>query len=155
MALPTGIQTLSGAQFDIRGSVQVSRTLTNYPSLVTNIPVGQLCQRLQFLHAAFNAGGVPDGRKIGRYLCVTPREQGKSQLLPARTLLTGGNNPTRGETLAVAWTGTNGKLQRTNHRIRLFKTTWPNPQPELVVRSIDFEALDEQAVPFVVAITAE
>jgi len=49
----------------------------------------------------------------------------------------------------------NGKSQRPNHRIRLLKTTRPNPQPDLAVRSIDFEALDTQAVPFVVAITAE
>ena len=60
-----------------------------------------------------------------------------------------------GKPLVVAWTGTNGKSQKTNHRIRLFKTTWPNPQPDLPIQSIDFEALDTQAVPFVVAITAE
>jgi hypothetical protein len=55
----------------------------------------------------------------------------------------------------VAWTGTNGKSQSLNCRIRLFKTTWPNPRPDPAVQSIDFEALDKQALPFLVAITVE
>ena len=60
-----------------------------------------------------------------------------------------------GKPLVVAWTGSNGETRRRGSRIRLFKTTWPNPRPELRIEAINFEALDTKASPFLVAITAE
>ena len=61
----------------------------------------------------------------------------------------------RGKPFVVAWTGTNAKSQKVSCRIRLYKTTWPNPQPDVAIQSIDFEAMDKQASPFLVAITLE
>ena len=60
--LAHGIQTLDGVEFDVRGLIQVgsvSRAGKQYPKQVSNIAVGLVCQRLLFLHAAINAGGVP------------------------------------------------------------------------------------------------
>lgn len=64
----------------------------------------------------------------------------------------------RGETntsFTVAWTGTNKKSERTKSKIRLFKSTWENPQPGVAVQSIDLQATHPKAAPFLIAITVE
>jgi serine/threonine protein kinase/Flp pilus assembly protein TadD len=156
-ALPTGIQTLGGTKFDIQGLIQVSRSLPACPPLVTNIPVGQVCHSFHFLHAAFGAFGIPDGTQIGRYLVrYSNGQQREIPIIAGQDVADWWEQPNeQGKPLVVAWTGTNGKSERTKCRVRLFKTTWPNPRPELEVQFIDFEALDKKAIPFVVAITAE
>jgi len=156
-ALPTGIQTMAGAQFDIRGLVQVSWELPEHPVQVTNIPVERACQRLHFLHAAIKAGQAEDGAQIGRY--VIHYEGGERREIPlvvGKDLADWFEQPNDGgRTCVVAWTGANAESQRKNTRIRLFKTTWPNPLPDTAIRSIDFEALDRPASPFLVALTVE
>jgi tetratricopeptide (TPR) repeat protein len=156
-ALPTGIQNLGGTEFDIRGLVQVTRWGADYPASVTNVPVGQVCQRFHFLHAAVGAGGAPDGTQIGRY--VVHYSNGRQQEIPVvigQDLADWFEQPNeKGKPFVVAWTGTNAKSQIQNTHIRLFKTTWPNPWPDIAIQSIDFEALDKQASPFLVAITVE
>jgi len=116
-----------------------------------------VCQRLHFLHAAFKAFKVPDGTQIGRYVVhYLDGQQREIPLVIGRDLADWYEQPNEGgKPLAVAWTGANEKSQKQNTRIRLFKTTWPNPQPDLVVQCLDFEALDKQALPFLVAITVD
>jgi len=156
-ALPTGIQTLAGTEFDIRGLIQASQFLPAYPALVTNIPVGQVCQRLHFLHAAFRAFKVPDGTQIGRYVVhYVNGQQREIPLVIGQDLADWWEQANeQGKPFVVAWTGTNAKSQSLNRRIRLFKTTWPNPRLDVAVQSIDFEAMDKEAMPFLVAITVE
>ncbi len=156
-SLPTGIQSLDGTEFDVRGLVEVSRRFPAYSALVTNIPVAQICRRLHFLHAAVNADVVADGTQLGRYVVhYSNGQQGEIPLVQGRDLADWWEQANeQGKPLVVAWTGTNSASQREGRHIRLFKTSWPNPQPDLAVRSIDFEAMDKVGSPFLVAITAE
>ncbi len=56
----------------------------------------------------------------------------------------------------IAWTGTNPAAQRDGHTIRLFKTTWTNPFPDMPIRQLDFTSdKPTPGQPFLVAITAE
>ncbi len=51
----------------------------------------------------------------------------------------------------VAWTRTNAF----DAAIRLFKTVWENPLPQVEIKSLDFVSKMTDAGPFVIAITAE
>jgi hypothetical protein len=56
----------------------------------------------------------------------------------------------------VAWTGQNAESRRQGQSIRLFKTTWQNPEPAQPIRSLDFVWNPPgPAAPFLVALTAE
>ncbi|HVM47584.1 MAG TPA: tetratricopeptide repeat protein, partial [Candidatus Acidoferrum sp.] len=156
--LRAGIQRLGGTEFDVRGLVQVSRCLVAYPALVTNIPLGQVCRRIHFLDAACLADGLPDGRQLGRYVVHYLNGQREEiPLIQGRDLADWWEPANeQGRPFVVAWTGTNPTSPNRGHRrIRLFKTTWPNPRPDVGVHSIDFEATDEQGSPFLVALTLE
>lgn len=60
----------------------------------------------------------------------------------------------------VAWTGSNPHLRtrsearHTEDPLRLYMTTWENPNPESRVTSISFVSLNQIATPFCVAMTA-
>jgi hypothetical protein len=58
-------------------------------------------------------------------------------------------------TFAFAWTGTNVKSRRAGSKIRLLKSAWETPRPDMAVRRIDFQATHDKTGPFLVAITFE
>ena len=57
--------------------------------------------------------------------------------------------------LTVAWTGQNGKSRELGAMIRLYKTTWENPSPDVQLASIDFISSGKTSAPFLIAITVE
>ena len=57
--------------------------------------------------------------------------------------------------LQIAWSGRNEASRAAGRTIRLFKSTWQNPVPELAIQSLDFVSSHHSAAPFLVAITAE
>jgi hypothetical protein len=59
--------------------------------------------------------------------------------------------PTRGK---VAWEGANDAAKELNATLWLFMSTWKNPKPNAMVKSIDFAStMDTSCAPFCVAIT--
>ncbi len=60
-----------------------------------------------------------------------------------------------GKPLVLTWTGANESSRKFKRGIRLYKTTWTNPQPDVAIESIEFEAMDKQTIPFLIAITVE
>jgi hypothetical protein len=157
--LPSGIHTLHGIRFDVRGIVQLAgRQLMDkgYPSTITNIPVRQKCACIHFLHAT----GWPEepGRHVGDY--VIHYAGGSKRYIPIlygqdvsdwydRT--TGFNNHMG---LVVAWEGQGNESSDSGTR-RLFLTSWTNPLPSVEVRSIDYESVLSLAAPFLIAITVD
>ena len=60
-ALPRGLQTFAGVEFDVRGLVQLrcSKSFTEpFPKEIKKIPVGHECRKLHFLHAASTSWGT-------------------------------------------------------------------------------------------------
>jgi hypothetical protein len=116
-----------------------------------------VCQRFHFLHAACYADQVPDGTQIGSY--VVHYLNGQQRLVPlviGQDLADWWQQPNeQGKPFVVAWTGSNRLSASLHRRIRLFKTTWRNPRPDLTILSIDFEAKHNKGSPFLVAITVE
>ena len=67
-ALPTGLQTFAGVEFDVRGIVQLgskSPSASKYPAEIKGIQVRRKCQRLHFLHAAAFGNAADDGKQLG------------------------------------------------------------------------------------------
>jgi hypothetical protein len=60
------------------------------------------------------------------------------------------SDPTETKNATVAWTG-----QIVSGRIRLYKRTWENPQPDAVIESLDFVSRMTDVDLFLIAITAE
>jgi WD40 repeat protein/tetratricopeptide (TPR) repeat protein len=156
-SLGTGVQTLAGTDFDVRALIQVQLDSEIYPAQITNMQVARGCRSLYFLHGASNAAKLTNGTPAGRYVIhLNDGTRFVMPLLMGRDL--GDWWEQRGETntmFSVAWTGTNDKSRRTGGKIRLFKSTWQNPRPDVAVRSIDFQATHDQAGPFLIALTVE
>ncbi len=55
----------------------------------------------------------------------------------------------------VAWTGLNRPTAERGLFVRLFKSTWTNPNWDVPIETIDFVSLKTGPAPFLVAITAE
>jgi hypothetical protein len=121
--------------------------------------VGFLCQRAHFLHAATRAADLPDGTQIGNYIAhFVDGEQIEIPIVIGRDLGYWKNRPDdTGKPFVIAWTGISANTSSVaeGRDIRLFKTTWENPLPEVPLRSIDLISTHGRAAPFVVAITAE
>jgi hypothetical protein len=122
------------------------------PEKVEGIKVGTTCRKLHFLHACHNSAR-PDAI-IGYY---TVNYEDKSQetvpIVYGKDVLNWWYGPCEpGPSRArVDWTGANAQAD-----IRLYVTTWKNPEPERKVVSIDFGSTGYTGTdPFCVAITAE
>ena len=161
-ALPQGIQTLQGIEFDIRGVVQLHGTTANlvfkYAPAVTAIQVNQPCRALHFLHAV--GWDIAKGTEVGQYL--VHYHDGVERSVP---LFFGENiswwcrrprdNGAYSEGTSLAWRGQNPSSGGAGYDVVLYKFRWPNPRPEVEIRSIDFKSAMTEAAPFLIAITAE
>jgi hypothetical protein len=157
LGLKPGLQVLGGVQFDVRALVQLAglglrERVEAFPEQVNGIKVGQLCRRLHFLHAA--AWTEPPGVEVGRYLLHG--KGGNLQVIPIRYGEEVRNWSALNDTVPnsghcrIVWTGLN--LQGT---VRLFMTTWNNPNPEVAIESLDFVSAMTTCAPFLLAITVE
>jgi hypothetical protein len=152
--------------FDVWGLIQVGANASNgmaYPKQISGITVARQSDQLHFLHAAIHAGSATNGAQIGSY--VIHYADGQLREIPIRAGIELADWWTHSrETntqFTVAWTGTNEKSAQYQKSIRLFKTTWKNPRPDVEIASIDFLSRRNAspgraaAAPFLVAITAE
>jgi hypothetical protein len=158
-ALPTGEQTFAGVKFKIGpGLIQLRGTDDqNSPEKAEGIKVNSTFSKLYILHACHNS--AKDDAIIVYY---TVHYEDKSQetipIVWGRDVLDwwysgDSKGPTRAK---VAWKGDNGDAKNNGAKIRLYLTTWKNPEPARKVVGIDFGSTNyTSAAPFCVAITAE
>src|SRR5207249_3009743 len=156
---------LAGVEFDLRGLIQVgaeSRSGEDYPEGVSGIEVQRACRRLHFLHAAIDASyarAVPGGTEIRMgYYCI---HYSNGKLVPIPIVI--GQSladwftqaDEQKKTFTIAWSGYNAESRRQGRTIRLFKSTWQNPAPAEIIRSIDLLSTASGPAPFLVAVTVE
>jgi hypothetical protein len=123
---------------------------------VEGIAVGRQCRRLHFLHAACNAALIEDGPEIGNYTVhLADGTQYQIPLVLGRELVDWHIQRRKTEAFVTAWEGENPRSRQLGKKIRLFKTTWENPRPEVQVRAVDFTAACPGPCPFLVALTAD
>jgi hypothetical protein len=152
--LPSGLQTLAGTKFDVRGIVQLSSRglFGTYPGRVAAIPVNLQCRQLCFLHSAGYGFKDPDGTLIGRYLVHFV--DGQTREIPivlgwdVRDWRLPGQKAQTTRSI-VAWRP--GAPDNRN----LYKSTWTNPLPNLKIVNLDFESCQAFPAPFLIAMTAQ
>jgi len=161
-SLPSGLQTMAGSVFDIRGVIQLSRRRdrigdSGSPESITGIKIGLKSRRLHFLHATtFEADG---GTQVGTYVVRYARNE--PQVIPivygkdVRNWQTAKREPLTTQNSSLAWIGSNPLVQSQSRSLRMFKSTWENPLPDEEIASIDFVSNMSDAAPFLVAITAD
>ena len=140
-----------------RGDLQCAAERLDVAAQVADIAVQHACQRLHFLHAAIDAGGVPDNTQIGSYVIhYSNGEQAQFPIVIGQSLADWFTQPDEEKkTFTIGWSGYNAESRRQGRTIRLFKSTWQNPAPAETIRSIDFVSTASGPAPFLVAVTAE
>jgi hypothetical protein len=161
-ALPTGVATFNGVEFDVRGVIQLSSDALriqggDFPVQAGDIPVHRVCRRLHFLQGAVSTalGGTPIGSYIIHYedgqtaeiKIIFGRDVREWWSLPTQQALTTG--------AAVAWEGSNPAAAALGFRLRLFQMQWINPRADSRITHLDFRSSMESSAPFLLAITVE
>jgi hypothetical protein len=162
-ALPKGLQTFGGVDFDVRGIVQLrslSPSATNFPPVIQGIAVKQKCQRVHFLHAAAFGASPDDGKQIGTYVVHYAANEWRLEIPiryghEVRSWHTAAGEPPARKELKAVWQGQNAATRNNGGPIRLFLTTWTNVAPGLEIESIDYVSSMAVPAPFLVAITVE
>jgi WD40 repeat protein len=157
-ALPGGLHRLAGTDFDARGAIQ----LVEFAKATNCIPIAQFCQRLNFLHAALfaeSSGAKPD-TVLGEY--VVRYADGAVQSIALRNLESvadwwekDSQRRQLGVHLVRAWHGTSRTSRDKGHETVLYKWVWTNPRPDKAISAICFRRTPQDAIPFLVALTAE
>src|SRR5262249_39804088 len=139
-SVPLGVQHMSGVDFDIRSLVEIGqvaplRGVKKIPPQVKDILVDRPARRLYFLHTADNFPWESDGTEVGHY--TIHYADGEERTIPivfgkdlaAYSALPDDHN----KELVVAWTSVSETVPNRRRTIRLFKTTWENPRPEVAI----------------------
>jgi RNA polymerase sigma factor (sigma-70 family) len=147
--LPTGKQNFAGIAFTVeRGVVQVGGLK---PAKVAGIKVDAKAEKLHFLHACGHCGSIPLNTPIGMYVVhYDDKSTEEIEIIYGKDVVDwwvqpGVADPTRSK---VAWEGQNAFSE-----IKLYATTWENPNPKKRIVTLDYVA--SGGTPFCVAISAE
>jgi WD40 repeat protein/tRNA A-37 threonylcarbamoyl transferase component Bud32/ribosomal protein S27E len=176
--LTVGVVELGGIWLDVRGVIRLrathpsggtwTRVWNQYPARVEGIKIGRKFVQLHVLHGA--AGGwmhapggarqaVPDGTPIARFTYhYADGSQHTDDVVygkDVRDWWEGLGDKTDTERGQVAWHGTNPIAEASGARLRLYRTTLANPQPDRLVTHLDYESLLTACGHFVVALTVE
>jgi hypothetical protein len=166
--LPKGRKVFSGVPFQVGGLLQLSgRKLqewgrNEYPDAITGIVLGKPCQRLHLLHGA---GGVYDrenvtiAKLILHYADQSTREIDIKTGVHVRDWWGDPRQKITGTNSELTWTGTNPAVKKYGGEhpgsLRIYKTTFENPQPGSVIMTIDYVSTMRYSSPFLIALTIE
>src|SRR6185436_3507236 len=155
--LPPGVLHLGGIDFDVRGLVQLAGgPRRELPNAVRGIAINKKARRLHFLHAC--SWVVRDGKEIAAFLAHSS-DHSEQQISisygrDVRDWYPQSNESTEGANQNIVWRGLIGEKDRPFH-IRLFKTTWTNPRPDVEISTLDYVSKVTGSAPFLLAITVE
>lgn len=157
--LATNIQRIAGHDFDVRGIVMTAPPFarSKIPPAVWGIAVGRPCRRLHFLQGVLNNAPLSEEQEVVEY--QIHYEDGQTECVMAiagrdiAATLVSADAP-RDEP-QPAWEGESTLMPQRKTRARLYLQTWENPHPDAVIQSVDMQDWCTQAMPFLVAITAE
>jgi hypothetical protein len=158
-SLPRDEQVFEGIKFKIgEGLIQLSSTnVQDRPEKVDGIKIGTTFKKLHILHACHYETKAD---AIVGYYTVNYEDKSQETIPIVYGKDTGdwwykddSAVPTRAK---VAWKGSNDEAKSNGSKIRLYLTTWKNPEPARKVVSVDFGSTNHtEAAPFCVAISAE
>jgi hypothetical protein len=169
-ALKPGIHTFSGVPFDVQGVLKLRGSALadgnkKWPTHMS-IPLGSKCSRFYLLHGA---SGIDDpGNRIAWLILhyqngTTARIDinGGEHLLdwwgPIYNTGADDERYTTSPNTELAWAGTNPAIKKKypNLSLRLYKTAFANPHPDLEISSIDYVSALSGVSPFLAGLTIE
>jgi len=154
--VPGSRQMFAGVEFDVRGVLMpggIAPANSLACTYARSIPVNLACRRLHFLHATLRASNV--GAQVGTYWVHC--QDGRTESIPIEygvDVLGWKDESAQSQPpfrASVAWMSKdhNGAV------LRLYKSTWTNPRPDVPVVSLDFSREQGDASLFLVSVTAE
>lgn len=155
---PEGLQTIGGIQFDIRGLIHLAGkdSPIAFPERVDNIVVNRKCGKIHFLHGVkFSA---PEGVVVASY--VVHRGGGNTEIpivygKDLKSCWFDSRQKSELDHPKVAWTSPATSVGTAGKSLRLYLTTWSNPNPDVELNSLSFVSHLTDSAPFLVAITLE
>jgi hypothetical protein len=172
--LPQGIHIFGGIPFDVEGRVQLMGrklldTTTSLPVRVRNIKIAAKCDRLDLLHGATGITEDMAGQNIaGLILHYADGTQARISIVAGAQVQnwwgpiykTGAGWNARNPTASgseLAWVGSNPRIREDEPELslRLYKSTFDNPKPDLEITSVDFVSSVTDAAPFFIGLTLE
>jgi eukaryotic-like serine/threonine-protein kinase len=162
--LPRGLQMLAGTPFEVRGVVQLAggqlkrKRSPEYPQEIVGLDVHHEFRQLHFLHGV--EGRTNSGVRVAKYV-IHYADNSKAEMPviygeDVRGWMYQTNNPSQTTRAVIAWSG--GQQWLTNWPgwgIRLYKSTWINPRPDMVIKTVDYVSEMEMPAPFLLAITGD
>jgi len=169
--LPAGVQVFGGVRFDVEGKIQLlgerlPRFHRKLPVRINGIVIGRKCERLHLLHGASFLR--ERGKKIASLvLHYADGSQADLGIIAGEHVLdwwgpiyntdAGDERETSMPGTELAWSGGNPRIKQRSPEfsLRLYKSTFANPHPELAVTSLDYVSTLEGPAPFLVGLTIE
>ncbi len=171
---PAGLHTFGGVPFDVRGKIQLlGRGLLDsggkFPVQARNIAIAQKCQQIHLLHGVSFINEATLHATIARL--VLHYADGSQAEIPINagqhvldwwgpiytTQAPMEDRTTSDPGTELAWTGSNPWIRKTQPEdsLRIYKSTFANPQPDLEISTIDYVSTLTQAAPFLLGLTLE
>jgi hypothetical protein len=162
--MPAGHRTFDGIRFHVAGIIQladgndVTQTNNPYPESVEDIPVNRICRQLHLLHGTTQ--GLGDQLVVASLvLHYADGTTGKLDIVYGRHVydwwFKGSSHLSLASGTKVAWVGQNPEAAREGYRIRIFKSSFNNPKPDVRIKTIDYVSALTPSGPFLLALTVE
>jgi RNA polymerase sigma factor (sigma-70 family) len=171
--LPSGVHVFGGVPFDVEGLIQFDGTnmvmlKKHYPAEINKIPINRKCAKLYLFHGANwiypSDFGTTVAKLILHYTDGSTREipivAGEHIFDFWSPLFTTGVDP-RYFKMAPgterAWVGSNPFIRRIwpDESLILYKSTFDNPQPDVIISNLDYVSTVTGTAPFLVGLTVE
>lgn len=166
--LPQGKAVYAGVPFEVTGVVQLSGKKiiewgrTEFPESVRGIACQRPARQIHLLHGA---GGVYDGAGTTIARLVLHYSDGSEREIEIKVgehVRDWWGDPEQAVTSTnsvLAWTGTNPALKRYGGNkpgsLRVYRTSFENPQPEVPLATIDYVSTMRNSSPFLLGLTVE
>jgi RNA polymerase sigma factor (sigma-70 family) len=171
--LPSGIHIFGGVPFDVQGLIQLDGTnmlqfKKRFPVSADNITINQKCNKFYLFHGANWIYGRDFGKTVAKLVVHYGDGSAKEIEIVAgqhifdwwSPLFTTGVDPRylqMAEGTERAWSGSNPLIKDVwpDESLVLYKSTFKNPRPEIVVSSLDYVSTQTGTAPFLVGLTVE
>ena len=129
-----------------------------YPESIEDISVNRTCRQLHLLHGTVQ--GLGDQLVVASLLLhYADGTTGKLDIVYGQHVYDWWFKESSDLPLAsgtkVAWVGQNREAARGGYRIRVFKSSFNNPKPDVRIKTIDYVSALTPSGPFLLALTVE
>ena len=159
MEFPVGLRKWDGVLFDARGVIQLCSSHPDwfqFPQSI-EIPVNNHFSRFHVLHSV--AYVEREGVSVGAFqLSYSDGQQQEIEIQYGRDVRDwwiGRDSKLNVEHGTVVWTARRLSASLATEKVRLFRTTYENPRPEIDIVSVNFISKKMQSAPFFLAMTIE